>query len=81
MVEMRMVKTILMSEAEMRNMLLDNKLKVLFVIRGLGHPDWYSSVAGAPPCTTKCHRPDSQSGYMPGLWAMSPIGGMKEANK
>ena len=42
-------------------------------------PGWCGSVDWAPTCEPKGCWFDSQSGYMPGLWARSPIGGVREA--
>ena len=43
------------------------------------YPGWCGSVAWATACKLKGCRFNSQSGYMSGLWAGSPAGGMQEA--
>ena len=39
---------------------------------------WCGSVGWASCCKLKCYRFNSWSGYMPGLWARSLVGGMKK---
>ena len=43
------------------------------------HPDWYGSVRWVSSCKLKGGRFDSWSGYMSGLQARSPVGGVQEA--
>ena len=42
-------------------------------------PGWWDSVDRAPACEVKVGRLDSLSGHMPGLWARSPVGGVRGA--
>ena len=42
-------------------------------------PGWCSSVDCMPTCEPNGHQFDSQSEHIPGLWARSPVGGMREA--
>ena len=42
-------------------------------------PGWCSSVDWARACEAKGRRFDSQSGHMPGLWTMLPVGDAWEA--
>ena len=43
-------------------------------------PDWCSSVDWALACEPKGHRFSSQSGYMPRLWARSPVRDVQGGN-
>ena len=42
-------------------------------------PSWCGSVDAVPACKPKGHWFGSQSGYMPGFQARSPLGGVREA--
>ena len=40
-------------------------------------PGWCGSVAWVPACKPRGRWIDPQSGHMPGLWARSPVGGVR----
>ena len=42
------------------------------------HPGWCGSVDWVPACEPKGCQLDSHSGHLPGLWARSPGGGLRE---
>ena len=46
---------------------------------GSGCPGWCGFMDSAPACEPKGLWFDSHSGHMPGLWARSPFGGVREA--
>ena len=43
------------------------------------YTSWCGSVSWVPACKTKGHQFNTQSRHMLGLWAMSPVGGTREA--
>ena len=45
-----------------------------FYLGKTGGSDWCGSVGGAPSHKAKVLLLDSQSGHMPGLWALSIVG-------
>ena len=53
-------------------------LLVAHIKKNLAGPGWCGSVDWVPACEPKGCQFDFQSGHMPRLWAMSPVGGVKE---
>ena len=52
---------------------------IVVIKNGRYHPGWCGSADSVMACKQKGRRFNSQSGHMPGLWARSLVGGVREA--